>query len=106
MAESKKIIVNLPENILEECNEILGKDNENISEFIREAIILYIEERKRYRIREMMKIGYVEMAEINQEIAEIGFDMDLADLCQYETRLAECDSIDDDGGKKRRYILC
>lgn len=106
MAESKKIIVNLPENLLEECNEILGKDNKNISEFIKEAIILYIEERKRYREREKMRIGYVEMAEINQEIAEIGFDMDLGDLCEYETRLAECDSLDDDGGKKRRYILC
>lgn len=106
MAESKKIVVNLPDNVLEECNEILSKDNKNISEFIREAVILYIEERKRYRLRERMKNGYTEMAQINQEIAEFGFAIDLCDLCGYETRLAECDSIDDDGGKKRRYILC
>lgn len=106
MAESKNVVVNLPDYLLEECNEILSKDNKNISEFIREAIILYIEERKRYRLIEKMKVGYAEMASINQEIAEIGFDIDICNLCEYETRLAECDSIDDDGGKKRRYILC
>ncbi|HBM79438.1 MAG: CopG family transcriptional regulator [Clostridiales bacterium] len=106
MAESKKIEVNLPESILRECDEILNKDNKNISEFIKDAVIVYIEERKRYRIRETMKNGYIEMSKVNQEIAEFGFAMDLSDLCEYEARLAECDIIDDDGGKKRRYILC
>lgn len=106
MAESRKIVVNLPESVLKECDEILNKDDKNMSEFIREAVILYIEERKKYRNRERMKSGYIEMTRINQEIAELGFAMDLNDLCEYEARLAECDSIDDDGGKKRRYILC
>jgi len=106
MTDLKKIVVNLPESLLDECDEILNKDNKNISEFIREAIILYIEERKRYRVRERMKTGYMEMSKVNQEIAEFGFAIDIYDLCGYETRLAECDSIDDNGSKKRRYILC
>lgn len=106
MADSRKIVVNLPESLIDECSEILNIDDENISEFIKQAIILYIEERKRYRFRERMKIGYMEMSELNQEIAEFGFAIDIEYLCDYETRLAECDSIDDDGGKKRRYILC
>lgn len=106
MAESRKIVVNLPESVLKECDEFLNKDDKNMSEFIREAVILYIEERKRYRIRERMISGYMDMSDINKEIAEFGFAMDLEDLCGYEARLAECDIIDDDGGKKRRYILC
>jgi CopG family transcriptional regulator/antitoxin EndoAI len=106
MAESKKIIVNLPESMLKEFDEILKKDNKNRSEFIREAIILYIEEKKKLRLREKLRVGYTEMAKINQEIAEFGFAVDFSDLFQYEARLAECDSIDDDDSEKRRYILC
>jgi CopG family transcriptional regulator/antitoxin EndoAI len=106
MAESKKIEVDLPENMLKEFDEILEKDNKNRSEFIRDAIILYIEEKKKYRIRERMKKGYQEMSKLNQEIAEFGFAMDICDMCEYEVKLAECDSVDGDGGKKRRYILC
>ena len=106
MAESKKIVVNLPETVVSEFDEILKKDIKNRSEFIREAIIVYIEERKKYRFRDKMKSGYKEMSQINQEIAEFGFAADLYDLVEYEARLAEGASIDDDDGKKRRYILC
>lgn len=106
MAESKKIVIDLPENMLQEFDDVLKKDNKNRSEFIREAIILYIEEKKRYRFRERLKAGYQEMSQLNEEIAEFGFAMDICDLCEYEARLVECDSIDDDDGKKRRYILC
>lgn len=106
MAESNKIIVDLPEGMLKEFDEILSKDNKNRSEFIMEAIILYIEEKKNHRLREKMKMGYKEMSKVNLEIAEFGFASDLDDLCEYEARLAECDSIDGDDGEKRRYILC
>ncbi|KPU43407.1 antitoxin endoAI [Oxobacter pfennigii] len=106
MAESKKIIVDLPESMLDEFDEILMKDNKNRSEFIMEAIILYIEEKKKHRLREKMRLGYIEMANMNQEIAEFGFAIDQIDLCKYEARLAECDVIDDDDGETRRYILC
>ena len=106
MAGSKKIVVNLPETMLKEFDETLGKDNKNRSEFIMDAIILYIEEKRKYKLRERLRVGYMEMAKLNQEVAEFGFAMDLWDLCEYETRLAECDSIDDDDGEKRRYILC
>jgi flagellar basal body rod protein FlgG len=65
MAESKKIVVNLPESMLKEFDEILRKDNKNRSEFIREAIILYIEEKRKFKVREMMKTGYLEMSNVN-----------------------------------------
>jgi len=106
MAESKKIVVNLPESLINEFDEILKIDCKNRSEFIREAIIVYIEEKKKYRIREMMRMGYMEMGKLNSEIAEYGCEADFHELCEYEARLAECDSIDDDNGEKRRNILC
>lgn len=106
MAESNKIIIDLPESMLEEFDEILCKNNKNRSEFIMEAIILYIEENKKRKLREKMRMGYREMSKINLEIAEFSFAADCCDLCEYEARLAECDSIDDDDGEKRRYILC
>lgn len=106
MTESKKIVIDLPDSMLKEFDEILNKDNRNRSEFIMEAIILYIEENKKRRLREKMRIGYKEMSQINLEIAEFGFATDCCNLCDYEARLAECDSIDDGDGEKRRYILC
>ena len=106
MTESKKIIISLPESVLKDFDEILGKDDKNRSEFIKEAIILYIEEKKRYKLRERLISGYLEMSKLNQEIAEFGLAMDCCDYCSYEASLSECDNIDGNGGKKRRYILC
>ncbi|NYC95768.1 CopG family transcriptional regulator/antitoxin EndoAI [Clostridium acetobutylicum] len=76
------------------------------SEFIREAIILYIEERKKLQQIELVKKGYSEMAKLNIEICECGFSSDLEDLNQYEVMLSESDLLDDNSGKTRRYILC
>ncbi len=50
------------------------------SELIREACSLYIEERRRQTLREKMKAGYQEMAELNRLLAEeIACDFDLCD---------------------------
>lgn len=106
MAQSKRIVVNLPKNMLNEIDEVLKEDNKNRSEFIQQAIILYIEEEKKYLLKERMIAGYMEMSKLNQEIAEFGFDADVCDFHEYEAKLAECDSLDDDNSEKRRYILC
>ena len=47
MSSSKRLVVNLSETLYNEFNEALKKDRKKKSEFIREAIILYIEEIKR-----------------------------------------------------------
>jgi CopG family transcriptional regulator / antitoxin EndoAI len=107
MAENKKIVVSLPEGLLEEFDQIMEcKAGKKRSQFIREAVVLYIKERKRNNLRELMKKGYLEMAEINSELAEVDIACDCLELAKYEAGLAESDIIDGTGGEKRRYILC
>jgi CopG family transcriptional regulator/antitoxin EndoAI len=107
MSENKKIVVSLPESLIEEFEEVLDcKSTNSRNQFIREAVISYIKERKRTNFRELMKKGYEEMAELNSEIAECGIACDCMDLAKYEAVLAESDMVDGTVSKKRRYILC
>jgi CopG family transcriptional regulator/antitoxin EndoAI len=91
MAELKKILVSLPDSLLREVDEIVSMEKKNRSEFIREAMKLYIRERHRIEIREKMKKGYEEMARINRELAEAGFNSDNKAYEDYEALLAECE---------------
>ncbi len=106
MPTSKKLVVNLPETLNIEFNKALQKDCKKRSEFIREAIILYIEEKKKNSYIDEMKRGYLEMAELNLEIADMGFEIDIKDFKEYEVKLSESDLSYDNNSEKRRYILC
>ncbi len=61
----KRIMISLPESLLNEVDSLATLERLNRSEFIREAMRLYIAERKRRNMREQMKRGYQEMASIN-----------------------------------------
>ncbi|MDP4145077.1 MAG: CopG family transcriptional regulator [Bacillota bacterium] len=106
MSSSKRLVVNLSETLCNEFDEALKEDCKKRSEFIKEAIILYIEEKKKLNYIDRMKKGYLEMADINLEISEMGFAADIHELKNYEVKLSESDLPDDDGSEKRRYILC
>jgi CopG family transcriptional regulator/antitoxin EndoAI len=106
MASCKKLVVNLNESLYNEFNKALEEDCKKRSEFIREAIILYIEEKKRHNIMDAMRKGYMEMAQLNLEIAEMGFANDIDELKKYEAKLSESDFPNDDSSETRRYILC
>lgn len=69
MAQVKRIMISLPEYLLSEIDCIAADENLNRSEFVREAMKLYIKERKRRLLREQMKKGYMEMAKINLALA-------------------------------------
>ncbi|MCG8401551.1 MAG: ribbon-helix-helix protein, CopG family [Firmicutes bacterium] len=69
MAQVKRVMISLPEYLLSEIDCIAAAENLNRSEFVREAMILYITERKRRVLREQMKKGYMEMATINLALA-------------------------------------
>ncbi|WP_035292369.1 hypothetical protein [Clostridium sp. KNHs214] len=105
MSGSKRLVVNLSEKLFNEFNEALKKDSKKRSEFIREAIVLYIEEKKRLSYEEMQK-GYMEMAQLNLDLCECGFESDMKELGEYEAMLSESDLPDDTDSKTRRYILC
>ena len=70
---TKRIMISLPDHLLEEVDGIVAKENSNRSEFIRQAMRLYLVERKKRQIRESMQRGYMEMAKINLNIASEAF---------------------------------
>ncbi|SHJ61778.1 CopG family ribbon-helix-helix protein [Paramaledivibacter caminithermalis] len=92
MAQKKRIMVYVPDALLEEVDYIVKLEKRNRSEFIREAMKAYLRERKRMEMREYMKNGYKDMAPINLIYAEMGMDVDFSCLKKYEEELAaECE---------------
>jgi len=68
LSASKRIIITVSQNLLAEVDDIMVTECKNRSEIVREALRFYLKERKRNLIREHMKKGYLEMAEINLSI--------------------------------------
>ena len=84
-------MISLPNSLLKEVDGIVKKENGNRSQFIREAMQLYIAERQKNELREKMKQGYIEMGQINLELANSAFVADHGAMLAYEENLAECE---------------
>jgi CopG family transcriptional regulator/antitoxin EndoAI len=63
-------MISLPQKLLMEVDGIVALENRTRSEFIREAMKLYLQERKKRQIRERMQSGYLEMAKINLTLSK------------------------------------
>lgn len=70
---TKRIMISLPDQLLQEVDGIVEQENSNRSEFIRQAMKLYLTERKKRYLREALQRGYMEMAKINLHIASEAF---------------------------------
>lgn len=68
-----EILVELPQHLLTELDGFIKQDNLNRSEFIYQATKMYLRERKKRQIREVMRRGYMEMAKLNLSIASEAF---------------------------------
>ncbi|ACL19403.1 CopG family transcriptional regulator/antitoxin EndoAI [Desulfitobacterium sp. LBE] len=90
MAESKRIMISLPENLLAEVDDVVTLENRNRSEFIREAINSVLHERRKRGIREQMRKGYEEMAQLNLAIARELFLAEEEVQVVYEDSNVEC----------------
>ena len=88
MAVLKKILVTLPDNLLEEVDYAVTEDNVNRSEFVREAMRMYLKERKKVQMREKLRKGYMEMTEINLKLSEMYMQIDSEVQKSYENKLA------------------
>ena len=73
MANTKRIMISLPQALLQEVDGVVETDNSNRSELIREAMKLYLQERRKKHIRDSMQKGYMEMANINLNLASESF---------------------------------
>lgn len=89
MADSKRIVVNVPDSLLKEIDDVVCIECRNRSEFIRNAAKFYLKEIKKINTTERMMKGYMEMADINATLAEVGLTADNETMAIYETRLAE-----------------
>lgn len=89
MSETKRIMVSVPNKLLLEVDKLVKEESGNRSQFVREAIQLYILERKKRLLRERLKEGYQRMAALNLVLAEEGAGMD--PLEEYEKELAEAE---------------
>ena len=70
---TKRIMITLPQHLLNEVDGFVKQEKMNRSEFISQATKMYIRERKKRQIRESMRQGYMEMAKINLNIASEAF---------------------------------
>ena len=84
-------MISIPDNLLKEFDSIVSVEKTNRSKFVREAMKLYIREKRKVEISENMKNGYKEMSQINSTLAEVGFDQDMRELFVYEAKLTGCE---------------
>jgi CopG family transcriptional regulator/antitoxin EndoAI len=66
-------MISLPDQLLQEVDGIVERENSNRSELIRQAMKLYLTERKKRVLRETMQRGYMEMAKINLHMSAEAF---------------------------------
>ena len=91
MSQLKKVLITVPDALLKQVDSVVSDENINRSEFVREAMKMYLSEKKKQSISEQMKKGYQEMADINLNIARMCFDAEENDFSAYEEKLAECE---------------
>ncbi len=73
LAEYERVVVDLPANLVRQIDGIAAKERSGRSEFIRKAAKHYIDEKERQRLKEELRAGYQEMAELNLRIAQESF---------------------------------
>jgi CopG family transcriptional regulator/antitoxin EndoAI len=78
MAELRRIMISIPDNMLEQIDTIASIEKLSRSQFVRDAMGIYIEDHRHRAFVESMKKGYQEMASINLTLAEEGLYADMA----------------------------
>jgi CopG family transcriptional regulator/antitoxin EndoAI len=89
VTDTKRIMIYVPEHLLVEMDTIVREERINRSEFVREAVRMYIIERRKQVLRERLIEGYQLMADLNLLLAEEGTEDE--SLEYYERQLAEAE---------------
>lgn len=76
VADLRRIMISIPNSLLQEVDGIIAMEKLSRSQFVRDAMRVYIEDRKRKAVRDLMRKGYQEMAAINLTLAEEGLEAD------------------------------
>lgn len=87
LAGLRKILISIPDSLLKEIDTVVSIEKTNRSKFVREAMRVYLREKRKMEIRDRLRKGYEEMAEINMMLSEICFEADNSQQNEYEERL-------------------
>jgi CopG family transcriptional regulator / antitoxin EndoAI len=91
MAETKRKTIKKTNRLNKEIDGVAYIAHK--SKFVKEAMKLYLRERKRLQTRDIMKCGYLEMSNINVNLSEVGFSEDISDFLLYEINLMGCEKF-------------
>ena len=91
MSQLKKVLITVPDTLLKQVDMLASDEKLNRSEFVREAMRMYIKEKKKSALREQMKQGYKEMAQINLKISQMCFEAENEAFSGMEEKFAECE---------------
>ncbi|MFI3209974.1 MAG: antitoxin [Peptostreptococcaceae bacterium] len=76
--KKEKIIFTLPDSLALEVDNIVQMENTNREDFAKEAFKFYIKQKKKLSAKDSMIKGYMEMAQINLSLAELGMTNDMS----------------------------
>lgn len=90
----RRISLSLPELLIEEIDEIAISNGQSRNNIIASALKQYVRERQRVELKSQMKKGYLEMSNINLDIASESLLSDESALNIYEEFLSESEDCD------------
>ena len=83
---SRRVVVILPNNLMEAVDKMANRKEQSRSAFIREALQHVLDERRLQELEERMARGYQSMGSLNLKLSEEGLD-DAAEMEEYLERL-------------------
>lgn len=89
MSALKKVLITIPENLLQEFDSLVNLENSSRSELVRRAAKMYIRERRKKELINKMKVGYEIMGPINLTGVSDALRVDNEQFKCYEERLTE-----------------
>ncbi len=89
MSQYKKVLITIPESLLDEIDAVADSEKTSRSELIRQVMKEYVDKHNKKCLRDALISGYREMGKLNLDLAQMCFDAD--NECQrcYEEKLAE-----------------
>lgn len=84
----RRIMVFISDGLLEELDRLAQEGKHSRSQLVREAVRMYLNECRKRRLKDQLRRGYVEMGDLNRQMAEEDVRSGEQEMMEYEMRLA------------------
>jgi len=92
VGDKKRLQISLPDNLMNEVEGYLASgETISNSEFFQEAVRVYLAHLKRDQMKQQLRNGYLEMSDLNRDLADEGLLSNQQAITFYEDNLAGCD---------------